>query len=208
MKKLLLASLLLAAPALSQAAQCGAAGTSTVLQGTPPGVVMLLNLAQDGVALGFAGKEYKPRATARPGYHVFQLDGRLYQVIVSPVAPLFEGGARPGDAELLARHAKQQGEKFVATGSPLKQFDDLGDQVRESGRGQPARTFKLWRMTEPEQKKVSQYFLSTVVGDEIVMLNAIVNGAPADDLQRFDKVRADYVARFRPLAAADCPAKP
>lgn len=208
MKKLLLASLLLAVPALSQAAQCGAPGSATVLENTtPPGIVMLLNLQKDGVALSFSGKDYRPRATARPGYHVFQLEGRLYQVMVLPVAPLLEGGDRPDDAGLLARHAKQQGDKFIATGTPLKQFDDLGDQVRDYGPGKPARTFKLWRLSDPAGGKASQYFLSTVVGDDVVVLNALVT-APAADLASFDAVRAEYVARFRPLAAEDCAAKP
>lgn len=207
MKRLLFSTLLLAAPALSQAVQCGAPGSTRLLaEPDAPGIVLLLNLQKDGVALGFAGKHYQPRATARPGYHVFLLDGGLYQVVALPVAPLLEDGARPDDAQLLARHARQQADKAIATGTPLTKFDDLGDQVRASAPGRPARSFKLWRLSGPDASEVSQYFVSTVVGDEIVMLNAVVD-ASADDLARFTRVRADYVARFRPLADGDCAAK-
>ena len=208
MKKLLLSTLLLAMPALSQAAQCGAPGTASLREDADPSsIVLLLNLQKDGVALTFSGKDYQPRATARPGYNVFKLDGGLFQVITLPVAPLLEGGARPDDAQLLARHAKQQADKAIANNTPLTQFEELGTEVREYKPGAPTRTFKLWRLTGPEAAKVSQYFLSTVVGDEIVMLNALVT-APAEDLARFTRVRAEYVARFRPLAADDCAAKP
>ena len=79
--------------------------------------------------------------------------------------------------------------------------------MRDYRNGTPPRTFKLWRLAGPDEAKVSQYFLSTVVGDEIVMLNAMVT-EPAADLARFMRVRSEYVARFRPLAEKDCAAKP
>ena len=100
-----------------------------------------------------------------------------------------------------------EADKSLATGTPLTRFEDLGDPVRESSPGEPARRFKLWRLSDPAAGKGSQVFLSTVVGDEVVMLNALVSGS-ADDQARFEAVRAEYIARFRPLAAEDCAGKP
>jgi hypothetical protein len=108
-----------------------------------------------------------------PGLAIW-IDAIRYQVEFMPSVEL--GAYRVADSDLLARHAALTFDEAQRGGTPLTEFEDLGDYARPDVGVHPAATFKRWRMHDAADR-AAIYYSTTVVGDEVVVLSADV---PAD----------------------------
>lgn len=105
-----------------------------------------------------------------------QIDGIFYQFLFVPIADFAASERRP-DAEVLAQHAAWEFEAAQRTSGKLNRFEDLGNMVRPAGNGFEAATFKLWRMHNADDS-AAQFFVTTVVGGEVVVMSAILRPVP------------------------------
>jgi hypothetical protein len=102
------------------------------------------------------------------------IDAIRYRIEFMPSVEL--GAYRVADSDLLARYALVTLDEAKSSGSPLTEFEDLGDYARPDVGEHPATTFKRWRLHDAADR-AAIYYSATVVGDEVVALSADV---PAD----------------------------
>jgi len=82
----------------------------------------------------------------------------------------------------LARHAKYESRYVVQAGGPFTDYEELGNRSKPADGVSPAFVFKLWLMNNPKEARgARQYYLTTVVGDEVASLSAIVRGPAYED---------------------------
>src|SRR5687768_14620517 len=118
-----------------------------------------------------------------------EVDGIFYQFVFVPIAD-FSALPRKDDAALLAEHAEWEIAAARKLGAPLDKFEDLGNKQRLASDNLEAATFKLWSVHDAGYT-AAQYYVTTVVGDEIVVMSAIFPGDPVKAHQ-FGKVFRNY----------------
>lgn len=193
MKLLPLVMLVLLAP-VAHAASCGKAGGAKIFnQEAGGGYVMHLYLAERDLQLVFPGETLVQDKPAPDPAFEFSVDGILYQVLATPVAPLPDGEARPDDATLLERHAAAEVKYSRQQATPLWKFEDLGTRRLDD----TPFTMKVWRLSDTHGQ-VSQYFATSIVDDEVVSMSAILTNARSQE-PRFRTVLAAYSGSFRAL---------
>ncbi len=149
-------------------------------------------------AMSLPGKHFTPhRDLSRPA---MQIDGVFYQFLFVPISA-FSPGPRPSDAELLSRHARWEFDAARRAGGPLDRFADLGNKDRPATDGREAATFKLWRMHNADDT-ATQFFVTTIVGDEVVVMSAIPRPDPAA-AEQFGKVFRYYADKLVWLECRD-----
>lgn len=118
-----------------------------------------------------------------------QIDGIFYQFLFVPITD-FAGSERRPDADLLAQHATWEFDAAQRASGKLDRFEDLGNKVRPAGKGFEMATFKLWRMHNADDT-AAQFFVTTVVGGEVVVMSAIHRPIPGK-AEQFRKVFRHY----------------
>lgn len=208
MKTTLFALALSLSAALSpaHAAGCGTPGTAQVFKWKEgAGFVLQVYLDDLDVQLSWPGQQIGRVDRGDPGSRVFRIDGIVYQVTTTPVQALLAGGARPDDVALLALHSEHEVAALAANPAhPLTQFEDLGLRDRVPDGPTPALKFKLWRLAKPDGGELSQYFLSTVVGDQVVTVSALV--VESTQKAQFLAAMDGYASQLRVMTPGDCPA--
>jgi hypothetical protein len=189
----------------AHAVKCGAAGAVQVYN-ADGGYVFFVSKTYGDAAFMIPGAAFAKDAGALPGSTQFSVDGVHYQFLTVPRAKFIASLAAADDATVLARHARQEYQFAVNAGSKFTSFEDLGSRARPGSGASPAFLFKLWTLRDPKQTAgASQHMLSTVIGDEVALLSAIVPD-PAHEkraLLVFERFAASY--RFLD-SAKECPA--
>ena len=197
------AALFAVAAAPAHAVRCAPAGTVNVFNVKGGYVFMVSKNYGDG-AFMIPGAVFRKDPGAPSGSTQFSVDDVHYQYLTVPKAK-FAGSVTTDDATILARHAQQEHKFAVGAGSPFTSFQDLGNRPKPAAKGSPAFVFKLWTLKDPKKPQgASQYMLSTVVGDEVALLSAIVP-SPAHE-KRTMAVLDRFAASYQLLQSpADCP---
>lgn len=118
-----------------------------------------------------------------------QIDGIFYQFLFVPITD-FAGSERRPDADVLAQHATWEFDAAQRASVKLDRFEDLGNKVRPAGKVFEMATFKLWRMHNADDI-AAQFFVTTVVGGEVVVMSAIHRPTPGK-AEQFRKVFRHY----------------
>lgn len=196
MKPLLVAAAaafaLVASPA--HAVKCGPAGSVQVFNGDG-GYVFFVFKTYGDAAFMIPGRSFAKDAGALPGSTQFSVDGVHYQFLSVPKAKFIASVTAADDASILARHARQEHQFALKAGSKFTSFEDLGSRSRPGAGASPAFLFKLWTLRDPKKPDgASQHMLSTVIGDEVALLSAIVPD-PAHEKRAmlvFERFAASY----------------
>ena len=152
-------------------------------------------------------RQYAMRLTGsafRPDYAsprmAMQIDGIHYQFVFVPLTD-FAGLVRRGDETLLDLHAKWEFDAAQKSPTPLTRFHRVGvnRRVADAEAGVHEATFLLWRMHDPANT-ASQFYVTTVVGEEVVVMSAIVRPDRAEVFRDVMRHYADTLVWF------DCPA--
>jgi len=129
------------------------------------------------------GKEFQKDLSAPPGKVQFFVDGIHYEFLTTPKAQFVVESEIADDATVLARHTAYERKYILKVAKTGKEFHEIGSRQRPPVEGTPALLFRLWQMTVSKKKgDPSQYFLTTVIGDDVAMLSAIV-GNGKDEVQ-------------------------
>ena len=194
MKTIYFAAALAIAASPAHAIKCGPAGAVKVFN-TEGGYVFYIAKNYGDAAFMIPGRAFAKDAGALPGSTQFSVDGVHYQFLTVPKAKFIGSVAAADDATILARHAKMEHQFAVNAGSPFTKFDDAGNRPRPSSGANPAFVFKLWTLRDPKKPQgPSQHMLSTVIGDEVALLSAIVP-APSHEkrtLAVFERFASSY----------------
>ncbi len=120
------------------------------------------------------GKDFRKDSSSPPGTVQFFVDGIHYQFLTTPKAKFIVDGEPNDEATVLARHTVYEREFIGRVGNPESEFKEIGSRQRAAFEGTPALFFKLWQMkTSKKNDKATQFFLTTVIGDDVAMLSAI-----------------------------------
>ncbi|WP_051293958.1 hypothetical protein [Pseudoduganella violaceinigra] len=121
------------------------------------------------------GTEFRKDSGGPPESVQFFIDGIHYQFLTTPKSQFIVDGEAGGDAAVLHRHTAYEREFIAKVGNPRSKFQEIGSRNRPAVEGTPALLFKLWQMKVPgKQGDSMQYYLTTVIGDDVVMLSAII----------------------------------
>lgn len=193
---------LAASPA--HAVKCGPAGAIQVYNGDG-GYVFFVSKTYGDAAFMIPGGTFLKDAGALPGSTQFSVDGVHYQFLTVPKAKFIASVTAADDASVLARHARQEHQFAVNAGSKFTSFEDLGSRSRPGSGASPAFLFKLWTLRDPKKTSgASQHMLSTVIGDEVALLSAIVPDQAHE--KRTMRVFERFAASYRFLdAEKECP---
>ena len=202
--RLALAFVLALVGADASGSPCGPPGTTGLFrQNDKMGYFLQRNFATRSLYLQFPGTSFTIDKRTPDFVNAFTLDGVYYQSLATKT-DLFRNKRGPTtDAEVLARHAHWEVAAAKSSPSPLTRFEDLGNRVRPASRGTPELTFKLWRLYSPTDAGMSQYFLTTVVDEEVVVLSAIPSRA-AGSKTAFLRTAGTYASAFHYLRANEC----
>ncbi len=188
----------------AQAVKCAPAGSVGVFNG-PGGFVFYISKTYGDAAFMIPGKAFSKDASAPPGTTQFLVDEVHYQFLTVPKAKFVSSVAAADDASILARHARQEHQFALNAGSPYTSFTDRGNRPRPASGASPASVFKLWSLTDPKKPAgPSQHMLTTVIGDEVALLSAIVP-SPAHE-KRAVAVFERFATSYRFLdSEKECP---
>ncbi len=157
----------------ASAVKCAAPGAVSVFN-VKGGFVFYVSKTYGDAAFLIPGKTFAKTAGAPPGTTQFTVDGVLYQFLGVPKAKFLQASGASDDATVLDRHARQEQQFAVNAGSKYSTFKDLGSRPRPAQDGNPAMVYKLWSLKNPTKPAGGQFMLSTVMGDEVALLSAIV----------------------------------
>lgn len=156
------------------AVKCAPAGTVKVFN-SDGGFVFHIAKNYGDAAFMIPGRAFAKDAGALPGSTQFNVDDVRYQFLTVPKAKFITSVTRADDASVLALHAKLEHQFAVKAGSNFTSFQDLGNRPRPGAGANPAFLFKVWSLRDPKNPAgASQHMLSTVIGDEVALLSAIV----------------------------------
>ena len=169
------------------------------------GIVFIVSRSYGDAAFMVPGTVFTKDAGAPAGTTQFSVDGVHYQYLTVPKAKYVTAAGKSDDAAILARHARQEHKFALTAGSPFTAFDDIGNRAKPAEKGNPAMLFKLWTLKDPKLPAgASQYMLSTVVGDEVALLSAILPSAAHEE--KVMNALTRFAASYRFLqSAAECP---
>jgi hypothetical protein len=209
MKPILLAAAAALAFAASpaQAVKCAPAGSVSVFN-TTGGYVFYISKTYGDAAFMIPGQAFSKDAGAPPGSTQFNVDQVHYQFLSVPKSKFVASVAASDDASILLRHARQEHQFAVNAGSQFTALEDLGNRKRAAAGPTPAFVFKLWTLKNPAKPDgASQLMLSTVIGDEVALLSAIVPSAAHKPraLAVFERFASSY--RFV-ATEKECPKRP
>ena len=187
--------------------KCAAAGAVSVFNGTD-GFVFFISKNYGDAVFMVPGKAFAKDAGAPPGTTQFTVDEVHYQFLTVPKAKFVGSVAAADDASILTMHARKEHQFAVGAGSQLTKFEDLGERKRAATGANPPFVFKLWSLKHPTKPVgASQLMLSTVIGDEVALLSAIMP-TPAHE-RRTMAVFERFASSYRFLESEkDCPAAP
>lgn len=188
----------------AHAIKCAPAGTVNVFN-AQGGYVFIVSKTYGDGAFMIPGSLFRKDAGAPPGSTQFTVDDVHYQYLSVPKAKFVASVAKADDASILAMHARLEHKFALNAGSPFTSFQDQGNRPKEAAQGSPAFLFKLWTLKDPKKPQgASQYMLSTVVGDEVVLLSAIMPSAAHEKrtMAVFDRYAASYALL---QSQSDCP---
>lgn len=187
-----LAAMLMVATLPVVAASCGTPGGANIFNKRDGGgYVMDLYLAKRDVRFSFPGASFRQDPKAPPGKFSFFVDDIYYQVLTTPVEPVLAGKPRPDDATLLAQHMAWEIDYYKQAAKPTGTIENLGVQRLD---GRPMQML-VWRRAGIGAAHGMQYWVTTVVDDDIVVLTAILPQGQVQD-GTFRAFLADYSGSF------------
>lgn len=188
----------------AHAVKCAPAGAVNVFN-SDGGFVFYISKTYGDAAFMIPGRAFAKDAGALPGSTQFSVDGVRYQFLTVPKAKFISSVAAADDASVLARHARQEHQFAVNAGSRFTSFKDLGSRPRAGSGANPAFLFKVWSLRDPKKPAgPSQHMLSTVIGDEVALLSAIVPSSAHE--KRAAAVFERFAASYRFVESEkECP---
>lgn len=158
------------------AARCGAPGSLNVYKSADGKALIFFSSRSYGDArFQLPGKEFGKDLSAPPEKSQFFIDGIHYEFLTTPKAQFITEGEPADEATVLARHTAYEREYIAKAGNPKSRFLEIGSRQKPAVDGTPALLFNLWQMKVSKKKgDASQYFLTTVIGDDVAMLTAII----------------------------------
>ncbi len=187
-------ALALAASPAHAVVKCAPAGAVKVFN-VDGGFVFHIAKNYGDAAFMIPGRAFAKDAGALPGSTQFIVDEVHYQFLTVPKSKFISAATKSDDASVLARHAKQEHQFAVNAGSQYTSFQDMGNRPRPASAANSAFLFKAWSLRNPAKPAGgSQHMLSTVIGDEVALLSAIV---PFPTLEKraaavFERFAASY----------------
>jgi hypothetical protein len=166
------------------AVQCAAPGSLNLVKANDgTGFIFYPSRSYGDTVFVLPGKEFRKDAEAPQGTVQFFVDEIHYQLLTTPKSQFISGDQSADDPTILARHAQYEYQFVLKAGGRLTEFEELGNRNKPADGGNPAFAFKLWLLKDPKESSgARQYYLATVVGDEVLCLSAIVMG-PAYESQ-------------------------
>ena len=198
---------LIAAQSAVQAAQCVPSG-GIVYRGTDEkSLIFFLPRAEHDLRFELPGHDFANDDGAPPNKMEFFVDGVHYELLGTAVSEFLQPGEQADPRQILPRHAASEHGYAVRSGGLLKDLQVLDQTVRPAFQDTPALYFLRWKLHDASARDMpAQYFLSTVVGDSVVVLSAIVPKPEQEALARTALDR--FSTSFQFLAEEDCPKPP
>jgi hypothetical protein len=167
---------LLASPAY--AVQCASPGSLSLLKANDgSGYIFFPSRSYGDIVFVLPGREFKKDDGAPQGTVQFFIDGIHYQFLTTAKSQFTSASQIADDLTILARHVQYEQQYVVKMGGRLTEIEELGNRNRPDAGGNPPHVFKLWLLKNPKEPNgARQYYLTTVVGDEVASLSAIVAG--------------------------------
>lgn len=159
-----------------QAAHCAPPGQVNVFKAAEGGSFIFYPSASYGdTVFAIPGEAFRKDAGAPPDKTEFFVDGIHYEFITTNKAEFIGASKDIDDATVLAKYAAYENRFAQSVGTTLTEFQDLGNREKDASQGNPKFTFKLWLLKNPKDPKgPRQYYLTTVVGDRVASLSAII----------------------------------
>jgi hypothetical protein len=163
---------------VAHAVQCAPPGSLNLLKANDgSGFIFYPSRSYGDTVFVLPGKEFRKDEGAPQGTIQFFVDGIHYQFLTTPKSQFTSNGQSTDDPAILARHAQYERRYVLKVGGPLIEFEELGKRNKPATDGNPSFVFKLWLLKNPKEPNgPRQYYLTTVVGDEVASLSAIVLG--------------------------------
>lgn len=186
------------------AVKCAPAGAVKVFN-SDGGFVFHIAKNYGDAAFMIPGRAFAKDAGALPGSTQFMVDDVRYQFLTVPKAKFVTSVTSADDASVLAMHARMEHQFAVKAGSKFTSFQDQGNRPRPGAGANPAFLFKVWSLRDPKTPLgASQHMLSTVIGDEVALLSAIVPSRAHE--KRAVAVFERFAASYRFLESEkECP---
>lgn len=201
-----LSAFLIASPCYS--ARCGTPGSLNVHKSANGRAFILYPSGSYGdSSFVLPGEEFHKDSSAPPEKVQFFVDDIHYEFLTTPKSQFISEGGPADDASILAKHTAYEREFIKRVGDPRHKFHEIGSRQRPAVEGTPALLFRLWQMTVSKKKgDSSQYFLTTVFGDDVAMLSAIV-GSGKEEAQAL-RALDSFAQTFKFLLSEEsCPPK-
>lgn len=152
------------------------------------------------------GKTFSFNDKDDPGKTIIFIDDMAYESIVKDKdrddIKKYSKGSK--DEDILLAEAKQQ-QEYVRSLVPSIVITDFGVSAGEKNPdGSEGRAFYLWKKENPPGKQAAtQYFCSTVVNDEVVVLSIMLIKPSVSEEDVFRQLR-EYTSHFDTLSGEQC----
>ena len=149
------------------------------------------------------GKTFSFNDKDDPGRTFIFIDDIAYESIVVERAALAEYVKSSKTEDILRAQAKHHQEYFKST-VPSILITDYGPNSRKNPDGSEGRLFYLWEKENPPGKEAAtQYLLSTLIKDGVVILSIIVRKASVTEDDVWNQIQK-YTSHFDLLSSDQC----
>lgn len=149
------------------------------------------------------GKTFSFNDKDDPGRTFIFIDDMAYESIVVERAALAEHVKNSKTEDILRAEAKHHQEYFKSA-VPSIVITDYGPNSRKNPDGSEDRLFYLWEKENPPGKEAAtQYLLSTLIKDGVVVLSIIVRRASVTEDDIWNQIQK-YTSRFDMLSSKQC----
>jgi hypothetical protein len=138
-----------------------------------------------------------------PGRTFFFIDDMGYESVLMERADLAEYVKSPNPLDILRAQAKHEQEYFKGA-DPSMLITDFGPSTRKNPDGSDDRTFYLWKKeSAPGKQAATQYMLSTLVKNGVVVLSLMVMKPSVTEGDVFLQIQK-YTSHFDTISSEQC----
>lgn len=185
-------------------AQCPNTGETKVIkpnQGT--GYYFYRFMGDSSFRYFLDGKTFSFNDKGDPGRTFIFIDDMAYESILVERADFAEYVKSSKDIDVLRAQAKHEQDYFKKL-DPSMVITDLGPASRKNPDGSDDRLFYLWKKENPPGKKVAtQYMLSTLIKDRVVVLSLMPTRASVSEDDYFLQIQK-YTSHFDLISSDQC----
>jgi hypothetical protein len=149
------------------------------------------------------GKTFSFNDKDDPGRTIVFIDDMAYESILVQRVDLAEYVKSSKTIDILRAQAKHQ-QDYFKRGDPSMAITDYGPSSRKNPDGSEDRLFYLWKKENPPEKEAAtQYLLSTLVKDGVVVLSLMPVKASVSDDDLWLQIQK-YTSHFDSLTSGQC----